>query len=195
MPWEKSFDRQEALHEAMLLFWRQGYEDTSISDIAEVTGASRYGLYDEFGDKHALYLEALEHYGEILIAQLIGPLERSDAALPELLGYRDRLLASVDTEIGRLGCFLCLSGVDLGPSDPEVSARVAATFQRVIAAVTRAFENAEAEGDWQSQLSPQEAAEVIAAAVQGAAVFLRSGRDPAAVARGLKNSFAAVLRG
>lgn len=194
MPWEKSFDRDEALRETMMLFWRQGYEETSISDIAAVTGASRYGLYDEFGDKHALYLEALDHYGERLISELIGPLERPDAALPELEGYRDRLLASVGTEVGRLGCFLCLSGVDLGPRDPEVAAKVAATFKRVISALTRGFKNARADGSWRSDLSPQEAAEVIAAAVQGAAVFLRSGREPRAVARGLKNSFAAVLR-
>ena len=193
MPWEKSFDRQEALRQAMMLFWRQGYEDTSISDIAAATGASRYGLYDEFGDKHALYLEALEHYGEVLITQLLGPLERADAALPELRGYRDRLLASVDTEVGRLGCFLCLSGVDLGPRDPQVTAKVSATFERVIAALTRALKNAAAADNLRSDIDPGEAAEVIAAAVQGAAVFLRSGREPAAVARGLENSFAAVL--
>ena len=61
----------------MMVFWRNGYEKTSVADIVAATGASRYGLYDEFGDKHALYLAALDYYENNPIAWLLGDLEKS----------------------------------------------------------------------------------------------------------------------
>ena len=75
MPWEKSFDRSEALEKAMMVFWQKGYKKTSVADIVAATGASRYGLYDEFGDKHALYLAALDHYEKNPVAWMLGDLD------------------------------------------------------------------------------------------------------------------------
>lgn len=58
----KEFDKNQALHEAMLLFWKKGYEAASIPDLLEVMGISRSSLYDTFSDKQTLYRDALEHY-------------------------------------------------------------------------------------------------------------------------------------
>ena len=55
----KEFDKEAVLEQAMLLFWRQGYEATSIRDLIEVTGISSSSLYESFGDKRAIYLAAL----------------------------------------------------------------------------------------------------------------------------------------
>ena len=58
----KEFDRDIALQKAMVTFWAKGYEGTSIADLTESMGISRSSLYETFGDKHALFLEALNHY-------------------------------------------------------------------------------------------------------------------------------------
>src|SRR5688500_18902266 len=58
----KEFDKAEVLEKAMLLFWRQGYEATSVRDLIEATGISSSSLYESFGDKRALYLAALRLY-------------------------------------------------------------------------------------------------------------------------------------
>lgn len=58
----RSFDRNAALHQAMLVFWRQGYESTSISDLTAAMGLTPPSLYTAFGDKERLFLEAVEHY-------------------------------------------------------------------------------------------------------------------------------------
>ena len=55
MPPSKQYDRTEALEAAMTLFWRTGYESTTYDDLVEETGASRYGLYGDFGDKRELW--------------------------------------------------------------------------------------------------------------------------------------------
>lgn len=61
----REFNEDQALHQAMLLFWKKGYEATSIPDLLQVMGISRSSLYDTFSDKQTLYIAALEHYKKV----------------------------------------------------------------------------------------------------------------------------------
>ena len=56
------FDRDAALRQAMLLFWRHGYEATSVSDLTKVMGVTPPSLYTAFGDKKRLFYEAVQLY-------------------------------------------------------------------------------------------------------------------------------------
>jgi len=58
----RAFDRDEALDRAMHLFWRRGYEATSVSDLTEAMGITPPSLYAAFGDKKRLFLEAVDRY-------------------------------------------------------------------------------------------------------------------------------------
>ncbi len=58
----RSFDRDAALAAAMEVFWRKGFEATSISDLTEAMGINPPSLYSAFGDKERLFLEAIESY-------------------------------------------------------------------------------------------------------------------------------------
>ncbi|WPU66641.1 TetR/AcrR family transcriptional regulator [Peredibacter starrii] len=60
----KQFDRTEVLKEAIQLFWKKGYADTSLSDLEKATGVNKSGLYSEFKDKDDIFLEALKLYRE-----------------------------------------------------------------------------------------------------------------------------------
>ncbi|WP_157574172.1 TetR/AcrR family transcriptional regulator [Nocardia jejuensis] len=60
----RSFDRDAALDKALRLFWRQGYEPTSISDLTSELGIGAPSLYAAFGDKQTLFTEAVGVYGE-----------------------------------------------------------------------------------------------------------------------------------
>ncbi len=57
-----SFDREAVLHQAMLLFWRHGYEATSLSDLTAAMGVTAPSIYTAFGDKKRLFLEAVDRY-------------------------------------------------------------------------------------------------------------------------------------
>jgi AcrR family transcriptional regulator len=59
----RSFDREAALRQAMLAFWAQGYEATSIADLTRAMGIGAPSLYAAFGDKRALFDEAVTAYG------------------------------------------------------------------------------------------------------------------------------------
>src|ERR1035438_2174233 len=56
------FDREAALNEAMLLFWRHGFEATSVNDLTKAMGITPPSLYTAFGDKKQLFLEAIQRY-------------------------------------------------------------------------------------------------------------------------------------
>src|SRR3954469_13206977 len=58
----RTFDRQAALEAAMTLFWRHGYEGTSIADLTSAMGFTPPTLYAAFGSKEQLYREVLAHY-------------------------------------------------------------------------------------------------------------------------------------
>src|SRR5262245_43867420 len=58
----RAFDREQALENAMQVFWRQGYEATSLTDLTTAMGINPPSLYAAFGDKERLFLEAVDRY-------------------------------------------------------------------------------------------------------------------------------------
>src|SRR3954464_11387329 len=102
----KEFDREEALNRAMEVFWSRGYEAASVGELVKRMGINRQSLYDTFGDKHSLYLQALDRYREVEGAKLFELLERPGPvkrALRHL--FRSVVERSLDDE-ERRGCFM-----------------------------------------------------------------------------------------
>jgi TetR/AcrR family transcriptional regulator, copper-responsive repressor len=76
----RSFDRDKALERAMLVFWRQGYEATSVNDLTRAMRINPPSLYAAFGDKEHLYLEALERYQQSRLESVTKWLEEEPTA-------------------------------------------------------------------------------------------------------------------
>src|ERR1700749_792118 len=102
----KEFARDEALHRAMEVFWSRGYEAASVGDLVKHMGINRQSLYDTFGDKHSLYLQALDRYREVEGGKLFELLESSGS----VRGALRRLFEGVvECSLGggeRRGCFV-----------------------------------------------------------------------------------------
>jgi AcrR family transcriptional regulator len=116
----RTFDRDAALDQAIRLFWRKGYEATSVRDLSEELRIGQPSLYNAFGGKRTLFDEALdvyEHtYGEFVSTALT---EEATAALA-----MRRILAEAPARYTRRGLprgCLVISG-DAGTDDPEVRA-------------------------------------------------------------------------
>lgn len=95
----RSFDRDKALERAMHLFWRQGYEATSVHDLTRAMGINPPSLYAAFGDKQKLYLEALERYQRARRASLATWFEQEPTAKAAV----GRLLREAARELARAG--------------------------------------------------------------------------------------------
>ena len=71
----KEFNREEVLDRAIATFWCRGYEATSVQDLLDEMGINRGSLYDTFGDKHTLFLAAIDRYYDRALAGTVASLE------------------------------------------------------------------------------------------------------------------------
>ncbi len=85
MPRTKEFDPEAALQTALELFWRRGFVATSTADLVEHLGIGRASIYATFGNKHELYLKALQRYQEQL-PDLLRELSQPGPVLPAVTG-------------------------------------------------------------------------------------------------------------
>jgi TetR/AcrR family transcriptional repressor of nem operon len=113
----REFDKDTALDAAMALFWRQGYEATSLDDLTRAMDLSRSSFYGCFGSKRDTLMAAIQRYGDQRFAEL----EKRLAAEPDP-GRALRLAVAAIANAGgaRDGCFLINCTVELAPHDPEV---------------------------------------------------------------------------
>ncbi|MFC9708839.1 TetR/AcrR family transcriptional regulator [Paenibacillus sp. NPDC056933] len=123
----KEFEVNEVLDKAIHLFWTQGYEKTSMQDLVEYMGIHRRSIYDTFGDKHALFMKALERY-ETKQLNKMSFLVHTQKPVKEII--RALFESTVRNEGEPLGCFLVNSGVELGVLDPEVTSLVNESYLR-----------------------------------------------------------------
>lgn len=124
----KQFDREEALSRAVEVFWTQGYGGTSIEDLLEAMELSRSSMYSTFGDKKALFLEALQVWIDDQIAQFVETLRGSGSLVDRVRGaFQQRHDAQKALE--NAGCLFGNTVAENGMQDPEI-ARVLETFVR-----------------------------------------------------------------
>jgi TetR/AcrR family transcriptional repressor of nem operon len=92
----REFDREEALARATRVFWAKGYASSSTEDLLAAMNIGRQSLYNAFGDKRKLYLEALERYQRERSASHLERLNSSASPLSGiealLLGWSDPVL-------------------------------------------------------------------------------------------------------
>lgn len=62
MPRIKKYNESEVIEKAMNVFWRNGYENTSMQMLEKEMGINKFSIYSSFGNKHGLFLESLKSY-------------------------------------------------------------------------------------------------------------------------------------
>lgn len=117
----KEFDTDKALIQAMELFWSNGYEKTSIQDLLDVMGIHRKSLYDTFGDKHELYMEAIKRYQQIVERNIKKQLIQG-SSIKEII--KNLFYMIIDNERFRKhGCLFVNMAVELSACDDEAKTR------------------------------------------------------------------------
>jgi TetR/AcrR family transcriptional repressor of nem operon len=127
----REFDEGTVLDAAVLCFWKQGYEATSIRDLVAETGITAASLYNAFGDKRALYQKALDHYIEASVADRI----RRCGMLPPrqaIEAFFEDIVKRSLNDRDRKGCMLVNAALDMAPHDPA--------FRRIVADVLLGIE-------------------------------------------------------
>jgi TetR/AcrR family transcriptional repressor of nem operon len=193
VPRPREFDEDDVVARATDLFWRRGYHATSVRDLGEALGLSASSLYRTFGDKHALFLRALDHYRATDSAEARDQLLRPGPA-PEVV--RDWLIRMVDLpEEGAAarGCFVVNTATELGADDPTVDERTQAAFGVTREALTEVLQRGRRDGELRADLDVAATAESLFTLVLGLRVRARAGHRPAEL-RGVIDTAVRSLR-
>ena len=170
----RAFDTDAALEKAMCVFWRQGYEGTSLSDLTEAMGINRPSLYAAFGNKEELFRKVLERYGK-------GPANYAQEALGQASArqviehlWRGAAANAADPLYPR-GCLavqsaLCCGEEGQGASDVARAMRMGAQDSLV-----ERFKRAQREGDLPLSVQPEDLARYVATFLNGMSVQASNG--------------------
>ncbi|MCP9988021.1 TetR/AcrR family transcriptional regulator [Streptomyces sudanensis] len=178
----KEFDPDAALQSALELFWRRGYEATSMADLVEHLGIGRASLYTTFGSKRELYLRAMDRYAETRDPLLLAELSQPGPALPAVRAVVRRFAAEATSPEGRSkGCFVTNTAAELAPHDPEAARRVDIGWERFETSLHSALVRARAQGELPEGRDPRALARMLLVLLQGVRVVGKASSDPARV--------------
>jgi len=188
----REFDEQSALDAAVQCFWARGYEATSVRALAgrmEMTGAS---LYNAFGDKHALFKRALQHYVAQGFDERVRRLEKQLAPRAAIEAFFGEIVAHSLNDKRHKGCMLVNAALEVAPHDRELR-QVVADFQRRAEAFFRRCVQAGQRDKTISARQPaKDLARLLLGVLMGIRVLARS-RPERALLKGLIRPVLALL--
>lgn len=178
------FDEDRAVDQAMRLFWRRGYDGTSLRDLSQELGIKPGSLYAAFGDKQALFHRSLDRYCEGQTAGMLAALQRAGPILPRLRALlvgvaqanqaaHERAAAGVAGDPS--GCLIVGTTMDRA-DDEQAMDRVRATFDRIDLALESALHRASSTGEISASIDSAAAAHFLMTFLQGVQVV--SSADP-----------------
>ena len=178
----RTFDEGDVIAAARDEFWERGYAATSVDDLTAATGLGKGSLYGAFGDKHSLYLRALDDY-------IASSLDRVRAGLRDPnVGAYERLARHIRGQVkataadkSRRGCLMAKSAAELGGTDDAVEARIAQAYATWRDELAACIEEAQRDGDVDAKQNPQVLAGTLLAFMRGQEALHKGGAKPAAL--------------
>ena len=160
---------------AMELFWEQGYAATSLSQLTNTMGISRQSLYDTYGDKHGLFLKALDSYWAMIGHRLLPPLMQETPALDAIKATVVALIGFLSESPKPRACLMANTAMEVAPHDPIVANKVQAFHRTLEDAFATALRNARAHGEIAAEAQPRPLAKYLVSIVNGMAVAAKTG--------------------
>lgn len=160
----------------MHLFWRSGYENTSLEALMREMGIAKQSLYDTFGDKRGLYLKALAHYRDQTNGQMQKML-REISSVKE--GFAKLLygMAAETREQHERGCLLLTANLQRDTKDAAVRELLRNNQARVEEIFVEALKRAQEQGELPARQDPGTVARFFVVTIQGMRAMARLSSD------------------
>lgn len=173
----QEFDTIETLRQAMRVFWRKGYEATSMTDLLDATGLSKSSLYGAFGSKRELFLTAFDVYREERVKDMWRVL-RLGTARHAISSFFEMIVAETRSDDPK-GCMSINQAVEMAPRDADIRARVLSDFRLIEDALAQTIERGRSDGSIDNTRSARELAGLLVLLFPGLQVMVRAGFDQA----------------
>lgn len=169
----REFDTEKALERAMELFWRQGYEGTSLADLTAALGITRPSLYAAFGSKEALFLQALDLY------EARAGYREAALAAPTAEAYARALLeGAADLHGDRKnppGCLGVQGALACAPQSNTIRMELIRRRKIGESIIRDRLKRAQAEGDLPQEADPSDLARYLSVVIYGITVQAAGG--------------------
>jgi TetR/AcrR family transcriptional repressor of nem operon len=176
----RTFDEQEVVAAARDEFWERGYAATSVDDLTAATGLGKGSLYGAFGDKHSLYLRALDDYISSSLDDVRASLrEPSLSAYERLAGHLRAQAKALVADKSRRGCLMAKSAAELGATDGEVENKVQRAYATWRDELVACINEAQRDGTVDPKQNPQALASTLLAFMRGQEALHKGGARPA----------------
>jgi TetR/AcrR family transcriptional repressor of nem operon len=167
----KEFDENVVLQKAMELFWKQGYEKTSLNDLVEHMGIHRRSLYDTFGDKRTLFLKTMDFYEELIRNKIQTGVLKAETAKQAIRFIFDFIIEGYEDK--QWGCLTVNSATELALMDKEIKERIERTFMQTEQLLADLIRKGQQAGEISREYEPEVLAEVLHNTLHGIRVQLR----------------------
>lgn len=156
-------------------FWARGYEATSMADLCSCTGLHKGSLYQAFGDKHTLFMNALTHYADSEFKETTSVVKASNSPLENIRAVIRKIMQDAG---GEKGCMMINTMVELAPHDPAVKAALQAFGEKRMRAITAMIAAARESGEIVVQTEPQKLARQLMMTMAGGAAMVKGVLTP-----------------
>lgn len=171
----RTFDPSTTLAQVVDLFSSKGYAETSMEDIVQTTGVSRYGLYGTFGNKRELFEQALEQYAEGMGKRSFLRLLEPGASLTHIRAIFEERVAEMCSPEHNKGCLFIHTAMELAPQDEELRGVLQRFMKRMSKAFAIGLDSAKGRGEVAEDVDVDVAGELLTSTMFGLVVLGRTG--------------------
>jgi TetR/AcrR family transcriptional regulator, transcriptional repressor for nem operon len=171
----KEFDENEVLRKAMELFWIQGYEKTSMQDLVKNMGIHRRSLYDTFGDKHTLFIKALEHYNETIRSRTENKVNQLESVKEAIRQLFEMVIVRDKQQI--IGCLTVNTAVELSLHDDQAAEKVLESFSETELLLNKLVLRGQQSGEISNHLDAKKTSEFLHNSLVGLRVMTKTTDD------------------
>ncbi|KOS68971.1 TetR family transcriptional regulator [Lysinibacillus contaminans] len=157
----KEFDEKVVLKKAMELFWKQGYEKTSMQDLVNHMGIHRRSIYDTFGDKHSLFLASLKSYEVFVAEELTKIISNSSTVKIAIRKIFEYVVNLAELEIYPAGCFAVNTAVELSLLDKDIQLLTTKMFNDTEEIFNKLLKEGQNKGEFKNDFNTQVTAQFL----------------------------------
>ncbi len=177
----KEFDRTVVLRKAMRVFWKRGFDSTSVPDLMDAMDLSKSSFYEEFGDKNSLFEQTLDLYSDEVASKLIALLVNAPSVRKGFVLFFEEQIRGSTSPTCPGGCFLTNTAVTLETLPGPLAKKIRSSVDTIQSLFALQFKKAQDRREISKNQNPASLAILVMGTSMGINVMARLNQDPASL--------------
>jgi len=171
------YNPDEVLDAAMHIFWRQGYDATSLQDLLEGMNLSKSSLYQAFGSKRNLFLQCIKRYHDLTMAEMQERLLNSDSGLQFVIETLSGVVKEVSEVANPKGCLVTNTANEFAQSDTQIAMKVVYGLDGYRDMFRQAIKKGQQDGSVRSDVEAVLLANYLVTSMSGLRTMVKAGTN------------------